>query len=65
MNVHIFDVDKVFLDICTTSGQGAGTAVVIFGKMDAVLSQHGTPWKKLCLSGQYVGQYVSTTFPMF
>ena len=50
MNVHIFDVDKVnhkFLDICTTSGQ---TAIVIFGKMDAVLSQHGIPWKKLCLS---------------
>ena len=29
----------------TTSGQGAGTAEVILGKMDAVLSQHGIPWK--------------------
>lgn len=53
MTVHIFDGDKVkhkFLDMCT-SGQGAGTAEVIFGKMDAVLSQYVTPWKNcVCLS---------------
>ena len=52
MTMHIFEGDKVkhkFLDVCTTSGQEARTAKVIFGKMDAVLSQHNILWKT-CVS---------------
>lgn len=52
MTVKIFDVDRVhhrFLDMCTTSGKNAGTAEVIFGKMDEVLSKHNIPWNN-CVS---------------
>ena len=47
MTVKLFDVDRVhhrFLDMCTTSGKDAGTAEVIFGKMDEVLSKLNIPW---------------------
>ena len=54
MTVHVFDgisVKHKFLDMCTTSGQGAGTAEVIFSKMDAVLLRHNVSWKNcVCLS---------------
>ena len=70
MTVHIFDVDKVkhrFLEMCTTLGQGAGIAETISGKMDAVLSQHGIPWKScvcMSISRQYISQHGSTKFAM-
>ena len=54
MTVHVFSnsgVEHKFLDMCTTFGQGAGTAEVIFNKMDSVLLKHGIPWANcICLS---------------
>ena len=47
ITVKVFDVDRVkhkFLDMCTTSGRGAGTAEVIFNKMDTVLQRFSIPW---------------------
>ena len=47
ITVKVFDIDKVkhkFLDMCTTSGRGAGTAEVIFNKMDTVLQRFCIPW---------------------
>jgi hypothetical protein len=42
-------VEHKFLDICTTSGEGAGTAEIIFSKMDSVLQKHAIPWAN-CIS---------------
>lgn len=49
LTVRMFDenrgkVNTRFLDMCTTSGQHAGTAESIFNKMDQVLSLHHIPW---------------------
>ena len=46
ITVKVFDVDRVkhkFLDMCTTSGRGAGTAEVIFNNMDTVLQRFSIP----------------------
>ena len=43
-------VEHKFLDMCTTFGQRAGMAEVIFNKMDSVLLKHGIPWANcICL----------------
>ena len=52
MTVKVFDVNKIkhkFFDMCTTSGTDAGTAEVIFNKMESVLHQSGISWKN-CVS---------------
>jgi hypothetical protein len=49
LTVKVYDVNRQrvehkFLDMCTTSGKGCGTALGIFGKMDEVLTTHSIPW---------------------
>ena len=49
--IKIFDIERSktvtdhFLDMCLTSGEGGGTAAVIFEKIEEVFEQHKLPWE--------------------